>query len=274
MAELKFNNSNRLSQAYIVSAPSEQERLRAARRIAAAAVCNAPGDRPCGACRHCRKAESGIHPDISGIRRLIDEKTGKSKKELAVDQIRQMAADASILPNEAACKVYIIEEAEYMNSSAQNAALKILEEPPAWVVFVLCVPGASVLLPTVRSRCAELSLNVQAEGDNEAVLKLAKGFVKAAATGDRAKMLEWCTANEAMDTRQAAEFFDYLYQYLADMLCGRKGDEGMDKQRLTALVELSSLCREYLRLNTGVKHIFGLLAVKAPEAGRNKRTDN
>ena len=274
MAQLKFNNSNRLSQAYIVSAPSEHERLRAARRIAAAAVCDAQGDRPCGLCRNCRKAESGIHPDISGIRRLVDEKTGKPKRDLAVDQIRQMAADASILPNEAAFKVYIIEEAEYMNDNAQNAALKILEEPPAWVVFVLCVPGASSLLPTVRSRCAELSLNSGEDVGSEAALKAVKGFVKAAAAADRAKMLAWCSANEGMDTRQAVEFFDCMYQYLADMLCGRRDNEGMDKRRLTALVELCSLCREYLRLNTGVKHIFGLLAVKAPEAGRNKRTDN
>lgn len=274
MAQLSFTKTSRLSQAYIISAPSREERLRQARRIAAAAVCEAEGERPCGICRHCRKAEGGIHPDISGIRRLVDEKTGKPKKELAVDQIRQMAADASILPNEAAYKVYIIEEAEYMNGSAQNAALKILEEPPAWVVFILCVPGASALLPTVRSRCAELSFNGGSEEESEAAVKAVKGFIKATATADRAQILAWCLANEAMDTRQAAEFFDCLYQHLADMLCGRRNAEGMDRRRLSALVELCLLCKEYLRLNTGVKHIFGLLAAKAPEAGRNKRTDN
>ena len=67
---------------------------------------------------------------------MTDDK-GRPKREIMVDQVRAMAADASILPNEAERKVYVIHEAELMNESAQNAALKLLEEPPAWVVFIL-----------------------------------------------------------------------------------------------------------------------------------------
>ncbi len=274
MAQLSFDKKSRLSQAYIISAASEQERLAAARRVAAAALCEAEGTRPCGLCRHCRKAQAGIHPDITAIRRLVDEKTGKPKRDVSVQQIRQMAADASILPNEAACKVYVIEEAEYMNDNAQNAALKIFEEPPAWVVFVLCLPSAAALLPTVRSRCAEISCGTRPQEEDEESAKRVKDFVRTAATGDRAKILAWCIKNEAMDNRQAEEFFSCLHQYLADIMCSRQHDEGMDRQRLMGLLELCERCRGYLRRGTGVKHIFGLLAVKAPDAGRNKRTDN
>ena len=58
------------------------------------------------------------------------------------------------------------------------------------------------------------------------------------------------------------------------MLCGRADGQGFDRLRLFALLELCEQCRDFLRVNTGVKHILGLLAVKAPEAGRNKRKDN
>jgi len=272
MAKLKFGDGSKLSHAYIVSALSEQERLDAARQIAAAAVCSGSGDRPCGLCRDCRKAAERIHPDIIGIRRLVDDKSGKPRKDLAVDQVREMAADAYVLPNEAGRKVYIIEEAEYMNTPAQNAALKLLEEPPAWSLFILCVPSASVLLDTVRSRCAEISLGGSAQGFDEASSKRVSGFIKA--VDDRAALLNWCFANEGMDTRQLRDFIDCLYERLADMLCGRADGQGFDRLRLFALLELCEQCRDFLRVNTGVKHILGLLAVKAPEAGRNKRKDN
>jgi len=268
MAQLSFKDTSRLSHAYIVSSLSQEEGLRTARQIAAAAVCSASGDKPCGLCRDCRKAAEGIHPDIMGIRRLVDEKSAKPKKELTVDQIREMAADAYVLPNEAQRKVYIIEEAQYMNIPAQNAALKLLEEPPAWTLFILCTPTAGALLPTVRSRCAEVNCNGQEQQADEAAQKLAKGFIKA--VDDRGQMLRWCNANEGIDSRQMREFTECLYQLLADMLCGRGPDQGMDSRRIMALMELCEQCRDYLRVNTGVKHIFGLLAVKAPEAGRNR----
>ena len=150
-----MREASRLSQSYIIAAPSADDCDAQAARLAARAVCSGVEPKPCGKCRDCRKAAAGIHPDIIDVRRMTDDK-GRPKREIMVDQVRAMAADASILPNEAERKVYVIHEAELMNESAQNAALKLLEEPPAWVVFILCTVNSERLLPTVRSRCLEI----------------------------------------------------------------------------------------------------------------------
>ena len=126
-----MREASRLSQSYIIAAPSADDCDAQAARLAARAVCSGAEPKPCGKCRDCRKAAAGIHPDIIDVRRMTDDK-GRPKREIMVDQVRAMAADASILPNEAERKVYVIHEAELMNESAQNAALKLLEEPPAW----------------------------------------------------------------------------------------------------------------------------------------------
>lgn len=268
MAQLVFSNTEHLAHAYIAAAASEEERLRTAKRIAMAAVCSGIGSRPCLECRNCRKAAAGIHPDITFIGRETDDK-GKTKTAMTVDQIRGISADAVVLPNEAERKVYIITEAEYMNIAAQNAALKLLEEPPAGVVFVLCTPSAEALLPTVRSRCVIIKQNSEEEEPEEST-KLAKAFLKVVASGERAQIVRFCAANESMKNGDAREFFACLSSLSADMLCGRKSDLGIDSHRLTELCRLCSRCSEYLQVNTGVKHIFGLLAVDTPAAGRNR----
>ena len=138
MEALRFASPAAIGHAYILSSPSREDALRKAREIAAAAVCLAGHDVPCGQCRGCRKASAGVHPDIISVRRQTD-KSGNLKRELSVGQIRELSVDAQVLPNEAERKAYIIEEAELMNLNAQNAALKLLEEPPPTVIFLLCV---------------------------------------------------------------------------------------------------------------------------------------
>ena len=142
----------KLSHAYIVSSASENARMGKAFYLAEKMLCQSEGERPCGVCRDCRKVKARVHPDLAVVERITDDK-GKQKKEILVDQVRAMGADAYVLPNEAAEKVYIIKDADTMNEQAQNAALKILEEPPKGVHFILCVSNPERLLVTVRSRC-------------------------------------------------------------------------------------------------------------------------
>jgi len=265
MAEAVFTASSRLSHAYIISAPAQEDCLRHARHIAAAAVCSSAA-RPCGQCRHCRKAEAGIHPDISIISRLVDDK-GIEKKNILVDQMRALALDAVVLPNEADGKAYIIRDADTMNENAQNAALKLFEEPPKGVVFILCVTNPAALLPTVRSRCVELSFGGNAPKADEQSRKLAEGFMKALYSGKDSSLFAWCAKNEGIDSRQCAAFLDALRELVADTLCGRYPAENLSAARLMHLDSLISRCRRYGKFNVSTKHIFGLLAVcSIPEA--------
>jgi DNA polymerase III subunit delta' len=122
-----------------------------ARDLACALVCRGE-DKPCGECTQCKKAMSGIHPDIS---EYIPSGTANS---FHVDTVRNIISDAYIQPNEAEYKVYILANAHCMNQNAQNALLKILEEPPKYVVFILTTESKSALLSTVLSRSVCVTL--------------------------------------------------------------------------------------------------------------------
>jgi len=153
-----------LSHAYLISGPMGSGRHTLARIIAAALVCTAPaGKRPCGNCGQCKKVLAGIHPDVTVV-------AGEKERPINVDQIRALRTDAHIRPNEGARKVYLLEGADQMNASSQNAMLKLLEEGPQYAAFLLLCDNAGGLLQTVRSRCEELSLAPVPLGECEVFL--------------------------------------------------------------------------------------------------------
>ena len=141
----------RIPHAILIDGDKGTGRHTLARYIAQAAVCG-KDNAPCGECRSCRVAESGAHPDIT----FISPEEGK--KFINVGQIRTLRAEAFVKPHMSERRVFVINTAETMNESAQNAFLKVLEEPPEGVVFILVSLSASELLETVVSRCTRLSL--------------------------------------------------------------------------------------------------------------------
>ena len=256
MKELHFNG--KLSHAYVVASVSRELRESTAKRLAAAMLCIGPGEKPCGECRHCRKTFSDIHPDIISVERESDGK-GKKKRELSVDIIRKVVADASIMPNEADKKVYIIFDADTMNMSAQNAMLKLLEEPPGGACFILCAENAGLLLDTVRSRCAEIIMNA---GDAEPgeMGEDAEKYLQLAASGDRAELVRFIFALEKLNQDSVVAFTDEVFRLIVKQLAD--SSENMEPDKLIKLAALMKKARKYLRANTGVKHVIGLLAAK------------
>ena len=137
-----------LSHALILSGAGDRN---AAAHYAAAALECTGTDKPCLVCAHCRKVLADIHPDVLTVR--DDEHA-----ELSVDVIRGVRTDAFIRPNEGACKVYIFPDCTRLNEKDQNVLLKTVEEGPPYAAFLFCAENASVLLPTIRSRCVEVKL--------------------------------------------------------------------------------------------------------------------
>jgi len=250
--------TGRFSHAYILESLSPQVREEAAARLSAALVCSDPGEKPCTRCRDCRKALAGIHPDILHIRREPDEK-GRPRREIVVGQIRAVLADAVVLPNEAASKVYVFDEADQMNPSAQNALLKLLEEPPAPVRFLLCVPNAGSLLDTVRSRCVELSANAGGQRASAEASAQAEQYLRLAAENNRPELLRLTASWEKLTPEQLRALTEAGEAAAADMLCLRRDALGMDRRKLTAALELFRTAQRYLRSNVGVRHVLGLL---------------
>lgn len=247
----------KLSHAYIVSSASEEAGLDRAYELAAKMLCSGAGKKPCGVCRDCRKVKARVHPDLTLVSRLTDDK-GTKKKEILVDQIRDMGADAYVLPNEAAEKVYIIAQADSMNERAQNAALKLFEEPPKGVHFILCVSNAERLLPTVRSRCVELRCADEADGEDKDIAKLADEFAALLESGDEPRFTAWCFEHEKLEARLLPDFLFGVKRRLTEMLKVKP-----DRKRIMSNIELIDRCLGYQTVNTGVKHIFGLLAVRS-----------
>jgi DNA polymerase III delta' subunit len=138
-------DSRRIPHAILIDGPQGSGKKMLARILAAAAVCESGGELPCFVCRECCNALSDNHPDIVTIK-------GEGSRSFGVDTVRRLRLDAYVRPNDAARKVYILANVQDMTEQAQNALLKILEEPPAYVLFIFTCDSRSHLLETVRSR--------------------------------------------------------------------------------------------------------------------------
>lgn len=147
----KLMESGRFPHALIIEGEEGIGKKTLAKDIACALVCRG-NDKPCGECAQCKKAIAAIHPDIS---EYIPAGTANS---FHVDTVRNIINDSYVQPNEADYKIYILANAHCMNQNAQNALLKILEEPPKYVVFILTTNSKSALLSTVLSRSVCVSL--------------------------------------------------------------------------------------------------------------------
>ncbi len=145
----------KISHFYLISGPVGSGKRTLARLLAAAILCQGQ-EKPCLHCNPCRKVLSGNHPDFI----TVDD---PEKKTVSVELIRQARMDIYIQPNESDRKIYLFPRAQDMGIPGQNALLKVLEEPPKYGVFILLCDNPAVLLPTVRSRCTELSLTALPE---------------------------------------------------------------------------------------------------------------
>lgn len=243
-----------LSHAYIISGPAGSGRHTLARRLAAAMLCTASGEKPCGRCGPCLKVMKGIHPDVSAV-------TGPEEgKPITVDQVRLLRADAYILPNEGERKVYLLEGADRMNAPAQNAMLKLLEEGPPYAAFFLIAGNAGGLLQTVRSRCEELALTpagepVSGETDQER-RALAEKLAAALEKAGELELLE--TSAAVLDVKRGREELAALLDELTDQLTARAAGGG-DRRRLLRAAELVKTLRGAAMLNVNGGQIAGWL---------------
>lgn len=183
----------RLSHAVILEGADEETRLSASKELAKAIVCRA-SQKPCNNCPDCVKANADSHPDIHLLKR--DEKSTVIK----VDEIRTLKEQAKLFPNDADKCVFIISEAQFMGIQAQNALLKIFEEPSSFVNFILTCPSKSALLETIISRGSAYRLsNDEAKIKNDEEIE---------ASNDSANkfLICLCEGNEFEFLKLTAEF--------------------------------------------------------------------
>ncbi len=158
-------DANRVSHAYLLSGPRHIGKFTLAKEFAKALNCTEEAARPCGQCRSCRKIDRGVHPDVQSI----DLEDGS--KNISIDAVRRLQEGVALRPAEGRTKVYLLREAERLSEAAANSLLKTLEEPPPSVVMVLTTLDATMLLPTLVSRCQQIGLRPIPTKEIEAVLR-------------------------------------------------------------------------------------------------------
>lgn len=202
----------------LVECQNEKEGEDFARFIANCLVCR--GDfKPCGACSDCLKAQKNGHPDITET----DGVKGKSRN-FTVDAVREIRDDAFIVPNESDRKIYILKNAHNMNEQAQNAILKILEEPPTYVYFIIVTNSKSTMLETVLSRVQVYSL-LSDEGEiTEKEENAVKGFVSALLNVNESALMEQ-TAVFQKNNQFARSVLTLLSEVFRDALVKKSGFE-------------------------------------------------
>ena len=151
-------NSQRLSHSLLLQGEAGTGKRTLAGLIAQAVLCQGTGERPCGICSACYKVQKGIHPDVITV-----GAEALRPQSFHIGVVRELRSQAFVAPNEGCKKIYILQNAQNMTVQAQNALLKILEEPPEHAMFILICENRSSLLETILSRCTVFTLHAPDE---------------------------------------------------------------------------------------------------------------
>lgn len=265
--------ANRVAHAYLFEGPEGCGRRTTALALIQVLFCTQPihGD-ACGSCTSCRKLATGNHPDLQFLSPLPD------KRDINIEQVRELQQVLSLRPYEATRKACLIEPADRMNEKSANALLKTLEEPPGHAIIILLTTQADLLLATIRSRCQHLRFSPLQDQVIEELMRqngieptlaaelapLAEGSMERALTleseGDEAKRRELLACLAQANTRQISTIFDTA----ESLSSGRE-------ETLALCTLLISLVRDLLVLRTigqaGIANRF-LTAELAAEAAR------
>ncbi len=249
---------SRLPHALLLQGQPGIGKLKFANTLAQSLLCQQPDHAPCGSCQSCNWFLQNSHPDFRLLEPLDADsgaeedatapaKSGK-KSQIGVDQVRELGDFLGLSSHRAGLRIVLLHPAETLNTASANALLKMLEEPPSGVLFLLVTHQAQRLLPTVRSRCNHIDMPLPARKAAEAWLA-EQGIKQASqrlAYAGGAPLL--ALADDAMSAARLGELHAYL-------LLGAK----MDPFAATALCVKDGVAEVLNRLQKWVYDVLSVL---------------
>lgn len=229
--------SEKIAHAYLFSGPRGCGKTSTARIFAKALNCQkGPTPTPCGECAACREITKGSSLDVIEI---------DGASNTSVNDVRQIKDEVQFPPNSSRYKVYIIDEVHMLSTSAFNALLKTIEEPPEYVVFIFATTELQKVPATIKSRCQQFNFRLVS------IEKIKEQLVEAAnEIGIQAdeEALYWIARESTGSMRDAYTLFDQVAAFSENHITYEKI---RDKLGLVGTERLNALFEECAAQNVG-----------------------